>query len=146
MEHRPAIERVAMSILRNRADAEDVVQETYLKAARCGGYDAAKGSLGVWLCTVGRRVALDFYRARQRREARDEEAAHEEPKERAGAQPDVDLRCLDERVRRAVEGYYLEGCAVEALADREGVPVTTIRARIARGRSRLRAVYAAHEK
>ena len=51
------------------ADVADVVQETFLAAARSARqYDPAKGSLWMWLCGIARRHVALHYRNRQRHE------------------------------------------------------------------------------
>src|SRR5687768_14537407 len=65
----PAVLRVASSSLPSRADAEDVVQTTFVTAWRSReSFDPAKGSLLVWLLTIARRRAIDLLRSHTRDE------------------------------------------------------------------------------
>ncbi|MFD2416275.1 RNA polymerase sigma factor SigJ [Amycolatopsis pigmentata] len=61
-EQRPQLKAVAYRMLGSLAEAEDAVQETWLKLARSGSDDI--GNLGGWLTTVVGRVCLDMLRSR----------------------------------------------------------------------------------
>jgi RNA polymerase sigma-70 factor, ECF subfamily len=66
---RPVWQVVARQVGPHAADVADVVQETFLAAARSARqYDPAKGSLWMWLCGITRRHVALHYRNRQRRE------------------------------------------------------------------------------
>lgn len=63
--HRPHLHAVAYRVLGSFADADDAVQEAWLRLGRTGG--DAVDNLGGWLTTVVGRVALDMLRARSAR-------------------------------------------------------------------------------
>ena len=64
--HGSRLKSIAHHILRNRQDAEDAVQETFLKLYR--GIDGFQGNseIGTWLCRIAINVAYDVARRRQR--------------------------------------------------------------------------------
>ena len=64
-EHRPRLRAVAYRMLGSLSDADDAVQETWLRLSR-GGADEV-GNLGGWLTTVVAQVCLNMLRARTRR-------------------------------------------------------------------------------
>jgi Sigma-70 region 2 len=66
-ERRDYLRNLALGILGSRSDADDAVQETWLRFARCdaGAIDNPTG----WLTTVTSRVSLDILRARRARPA-----------------------------------------------------------------------------
>ena len=68
---RPRLTAVAQRLLRSRADAEDAVQETWVRLQRFGGVEPGTPgeitNLGGWLTTVTSRVCLDVLRARRTR-------------------------------------------------------------------------------
>lgn len=64
-EHRAHLRAVAYRMLGSLADAEDAVQETWLRVSRSGADDV--GNLGGWLTTITARVCLNMLRARSRR-------------------------------------------------------------------------------
>ena len=65
-EHRPRLRAVAYRILGSTTEAEDAVQETWLRIARADA--GAVDNLGGWLTTVIAHVCLDVLRARKTRE------------------------------------------------------------------------------
>jgi RNA polymerase sigma-70 factor (ECF subfamily) len=66
-ENRPRLRAVAHRILGSTSEAEDAVQETWLRLARADV--EAVDNLGGWLTTVTAHVCLDMLRARQTRES-----------------------------------------------------------------------------
>lgn len=79
---RPRLTAVAQRLLGTRSDAEDAVQETWVRLQRSGGSAGAAGgdaitNLGGWLTTVTSRVCLDVLRSRRARpELLTDESAH----------------------------------------------------------------------
>ena len=59
MEFMPALYTAAMRMTRNAADAEDLVQETYLRAYRAFGTFQEGTNLRAWLFTLARHRAID---------------------------------------------------------------------------------------
>ena len=65
MEHMPSLYAAAMRMTRNRADAEDLVQETYLKAYRAfGGFEEGT-NLRAWLYRILTNTFINIYRAKK---------------------------------------------------------------------------------
>ena len=57
---------LVITIVRDPGTAEDVAQETFVRAWRnAGTYDARRGRVGTWLLTIARNVAIDAMRARR---------------------------------------------------------------------------------
>jgi RNA polymerase sigma-70 factor (ECF subfamily) len=75
--------RMAFRMTGRAADAEDVVQETFLKAYRQMGQFDDRASFGTWLYRIGMNCALDVVRARGRRNElapqRDEDGSQPDP-------------------------------------------------------------------
>src|SRR5690349_19480986 len=56
---------LALRIVGNAPDAEEVLQDTWVQAWRTAGrYDPARGAVGAWLVTIARSRALDRVRSR----------------------------------------------------------------------------------
>jgi RNA polymerase sigma-70 factor (ECF subfamily) len=155
LPHLDALYRVALRLTRSPADADDLVQETMLKAHR--GFDGftpgtnAKG----WLLTILRHAFINEYRRRSRRpETMDldtAEAIAALPEEGLAGAGDrffdglVDeavLRAVDELpevFREAVVLSDVEGLNYQETAQVLGVPVGTVKSRLFRGRRLLKA-------
>jgi RNA polymerase sigma-70 factor, ECF subfamily len=133
---------LALRILRDSSDAEDVVQEAFVQVWRqASRYDPGRGSPQAWLCTIARTRALDRLRRRaSRREDISDEppAVSETPQtEEAIAVRDA-LGTLSSDQRRALELAYYEGLTQSEIALRLGEPLGTIKTRIRTAMIRLR--------
>jgi len=64
-EHRPHLRAVAYRMLGSLTEADDAVQDSWLRASRAGARDV--DNLGGWLTTIVARVCLNMLRSRNRR-------------------------------------------------------------------------------
>jgi RNA polymerase sigma-70 factor (ECF subfamily) len=135
----------AYRLTRNPADAEDLVQETYLRAFRAFHLFTPGTNIRAWLFTILYRARADRSR-KAARSPRTVELLHEGPAvappqdELARGQEDV-LRALDrlpEPFRNAVVLRDMQDFTYEEIASILGVPIGTVMSRIHRGRSLLR--------
>src|SRR5215216_4547058 len=98
---------VGLKILGNRSQAEELVQEVFLKVWRSAGtFDSSRGSFSTWLYRVTRSVALDLYRKRARRIRQVSDGALHIAAARDssdGPQEIIDKSWLSWRVSRALE-------------------------------------------
>lgn len=132
---------IALRIVRERAAAEDVVHDAFLRIWRsAASFDASLGSGRGWVCTVVRHCALDHAR-RSGREAPPADPAVFEATLAAAVAPewtfDVESleRCmgqLDEQRRRCVLYAFVEGCTHEEIAARVEAPLGTVKSWIRR--------------
>jgi RNA polymerase sigma-70 factor (ECF subfamily) len=67
-QHGRAVYRVAFRLTGNASDAEDVVQETFLKAYRQLGRFESRANFGTWLHRIAVNCSIDLIRSRPRRE------------------------------------------------------------------------------
>ena len=67
MEHMPSLYTAALRMTRNPSDAEDLVQETYLKAYRAFGSFTEGTNLKAWLYRILTNTYINTYRAKKRR-------------------------------------------------------------------------------
>lgn len=137
--------RALSRALVGEAAADDVSQETWLRAARKSDLDPAR--LRPFLGGILRRVASEWRREARRRVAR--EGAHERREEAPSEQEVVErlelqelvvraVRELDEPYRRTLTLRYLEGLSGAEIARRERLPEATVRTRVAHGLELLR--------
>ncbi|RIX97300.1 sigma-70 family RNA polymerase sigma factor [Aureimonas flava] len=142
---------VALRILDDEAEAEDVLQDVYVTVwNRAGGFDPARASPITWLCTLARNRAIDRLRAlRPHRSRADLDAADRVADETPGALARLEAEgearrlaaCLDglePRAREAIHAAFFGGRTYEDLARGAGVPLGTMKSVIRRGLIRLR--------
>jgi RNA polymerase sigma-70 factor, ECF subfamily len=138
----PLVNGLALRIVRDTADAEDVVQEVFVQVWRqASRYDPKRGSPEAWLCTMARTRALDRLRRRSSRREETEEnappsAAVPRNEERLAVREA--LQGLSEDRRRALELAYYEGLTQTEIAFRLGEPLGTVKTRIRTAMIRLR--------
>lgn len=146
---------LALRILGNTADAEEVVQDVFERVWRhAASFDAQRGRLGTWLLSMTHHVAIDKLRKQQRRPATltgaaAERAARIVPDTAADVSgtvlEDVEaeqirraLRSLPREQQHAIELAYFGGLSHLEIAALLGDPLGTVKARIRRGMGRLR--------
>ena len=140
---------ICVRLLGNEAEAEDVLQEVYLlvwnKADR---YDPQKASPITWLAVIARNKAIDRLRLRRlpsdsidsAADVSDDAPSALDVLEYAQEQQRL-TTCLDEleeQQRLMIRSAFLDGASYPELAQREGVPLGTMKSWIRRGLLRLR--------
>jgi RNA polymerase sigma-70 factor (ECF subfamily) len=142
---------LAVRVLRDRAQAEEVTQESYLVCWRhASRFDPTKGSAISWLLTIVHRKAVDRVRTAEasgRRDAsyghRQITVAHDETAEVAAASLEATrvrtaLADLTTKQREAVELAFLGGYTHTEIATMLELPIGTAKTRIRDGLIRLR--------
>jgi RNA polymerase sigma factor (sigma-70 family) len=143
---------LALRVVRDRALAEDAVQEAFLAVWRsAGSFLAEQGKPSTWILTLVHRRAVDLVRREERRRAEPleevaqptGEATDEEAWLRAQRQVVQEaLRKLPHDQREAIELAYYGGFTQSELAERLGQPLGTIKSRMFTGLRRLRELLA----
>jgi len=144
---------LVVQILRDRDEAEDVVEETFWQVwQRASSYDFARGAVHSWILTIGRSRALDRLRARQRRKGESladrsdvasvlvapTDPSHDaEGRERRAVVLDA-LAQLPEEQRRALELAYYGGLSQTEIAEQLQQPLGTVKTRMRLGMLKLR--------
>ena len=143
----PALLRYARALVRDPADAEELVHETLLRAyERRQSFDARR-SLRPWLFTILHNLFIDTYRRRQMEE-RVVDAMTADPVA-APQPPDADTRVqlaqihqaftrLPEAQRAALHLVAVEGLSYQDAADALQIPIGTLMSRLSRARASLR--------
>jgi RNA polymerase sigma factor (sigma-70 family) len=141
--HRDMVYAACYRILGTRADAEDSVQECFLRLARYAA--SVKTSVAGWLHRVAVREALATRRRDGSRRQTEREAATMRPCDAAeptwddiAAEVDQAIDELPERLREPLVLHFLEGKPQTAIAEELGVSQPAVSMRINRGIERLR--------
>jgi RNA polymerase sigma-70 factor (ECF subfamily) len=144
--------RLAFRMTGNEQDAEDVVQETFLRAYRhIGRYDA-RARVSTWLYTIASNCAIDLLRKRRRR--RTESLDHTEARAPAvadGPGPDrsmfgvevrdrieAELEKLSAKERAAFTLRHFEGQSIREISEIMGTPEGSVKNNIFRAVRKLR--------
>ena len=160
MEHMPSLYSAALRMTRNPADAEDLVQETYLRAYRgFGGFEEGT-NLKAWLYRILTNTFINRYRAKKRRpeetdfddvedfylyrrlggleEARQNRSAEDELMDLF---PEAEVKdaveSLPENFRLPVLLADVEGFSYKEIAEILDIPIGTVMSRLHRGRKAL---------
>jgi len=160
MEYMGSLYSAALRMTRNPADAEDLVQETYLKAYRAFGSFKEGTNLKAWLYRILTNTFINSYRARRRRPEQTElgdvedlylyrrlggleavtagRSAEEEVLEHfTDGDVKAAVEALPEQFRMAVLLADVEGFSYKEIADILDVPIGTVMSRLHRGRKAL---------
>jgi RNA polymerase sigma-70 factor (ECF subfamily) len=152
----PRIYGLGLVLLKNRTDAEDLVQDTFLKVWRTGSaFDPQRGCLDVWVLLTARSLAIDLLR-RRTLETRKlsaqpsvSDVSDEPGPEWYAEQRDLIRRArtaidsLPPRQRSAVELAYVGERSSTQVAELQGIPVGTVKSRTRAGIATLRRSLAA---
>lgn len=160
MEHMGSLYTAALRMTRNPADAEDLVQETYLKAYRAFGSFQEGTNLKAWLYKILTNTFINSYRSKKRRPEQTEldegedlylyrrlggleavaagRSAEEELLDHiTDSEVKEALESLPESFRMAVLLADVEGFSYKEIADILEIPIGTVMSRLHRGRKAL---------
>ena len=150
LPHLDAANNLARWLLRSPADAEDVVQEAYLRALRF--FDSFRGGDSrAWILKIVRNTCYSWARKRAPGRAEEEfdETVHTREEKQDDAEVKLVARAESDRVRRALEALpdafrevlvlrEIEGLSYKEIADITGAPMGTVMSSLSRARQRLR--------
>lgn len=149
----PALLGVVARMVKSDEVAEDVLQETFLKAwNNATSYDAAKGKLYTWLYNIARNTALDKIKSKQYRQTAqilasenivhtiDAQHAEQLPTDTIGL-TDV-LQQLQPQHRQLIDLMYFEGYTQAEIADELNMPLGTVKTKLRQAVQHLRRLFA----
>ncbi|MFN0053854.1 MAG: RNA polymerase sigma factor [Planctomycetales bacterium] len=154
---------VARRLGANSADVADVVQESFLAAARsAASFDPSRGTVWLWLCGIARRHVALHFRKQQRHEriraavqgvtgnngqglawlaSRDPPPAQVLESIELATLVRATLIEMSDDYARLLATRYLDGVPLERIADEEQSTVTAIRSKLARARAAFRQAF-----
>jgi RNA polymerase sigma-70 factor, ECF subfamily len=155
LPHLDAAHNLAKWLLRNEEDAQDVVQEAYLRAFKSfGGFHGSNGR--AWLLTIVRNTS---YTLLKKNRAVDLTTTFDEEIHSSGHESVSPATILEQSensdlVRKAIDTLpvefreilvlrHLEGLSYKEIADVAQIPLGTVMSRLARARAKLREYFAA---
>ncbi|MCH8559734.1 MULTISPECIES: RNA polymerase sigma factor [unclassified Nesterenkonia] len=153
--HGGALFSFARKALGDRAEAEDCVQEAFIRAWRNRDlYRSERGSVRTWLFAITRNLIIDSLRARARRPAPSDPEKMQWPSE----QVTEDILIVERLVlyealatltyehRQVIAAVQLNGVGYSELSAQTGVPVATLRTRMYYGLRSLRTALGGHAR
>lgn len=162
-QHNQRLFRLALGLVGEPSEAEDVLQEGYVRAYRgMAGFDG-RSCLGTWLASIVRHVAIDHLRARRSRRAAfsfeselpaaDGHAAVLDSASSGACRDDTEASCVRDELRARIETAVkslpaafravfilreIQGLSVQETADCLGIALATVKTRDHRARLLLR--------
>ena len=160
MQYAPQLYSAALRMTRNQADAEDLVQDTYLRAYRGFGGFTEGTNLRAWLFRILTNAFINTYRSRQRRPAESDLAdvedlylyrrlgALEAVAASRSAEDQLFDMLTDDEVKQALEDLPenfrlpvlladVEGFSYKEIAEMLEIPIGTVMSRLHRGRKSM---------
>lgn len=151
--HGAYVLKISLAILKDRGEAQDIVQESFLQLYRTAAhFDCRKGSFSAWLFRIASHAALDrkaylqsrrFYKGLDIQKA--EEESHGQSHEWLHLAPQEQVHLMDELLpmlkpaqRRAIELKFFEGLTADQAAIQTGESSSSFENNLYRGLKQLR--------
>jgi RNA polymerase sigma factor (sigma-70 family) len=145
----PALYGSIINFVKDTELAENLLQDVFMKAWNCGAqYDAAKGSLFIWMYRISRNICIDYSRSKRHRINKLSVLSGDTIEwvkniGRAGIVPDhIGLRKIVHQLRQdereLVELLYFKGYTQAEVASLKSMPIGTVKTRSSRAIKNLR--------
>jgi len=140
---------VCLRVLKDRDEAEEVLQEVFVKIwTKADRFAVSEHSAVSWLVAIARNQAIDRLRTRASKVG-NPHAEHDPPDPAPGPEASLMFKALREKIEtcldeleearaEAVRGAYIDGFSYAELAERHRVPLNTMRTWLRRGLQKLR--------
>jgi RNA polymerase sigma-70 factor (ECF subfamily) len=137
----PMVYSVALRVLKDAGEAEDVMQEIFVQLWRQPGtFVSGRGTLGAWLAVVARNRSIDVLRRRKPSEPVElfslpssTNLADESERNALMEKVQVAIQKLPEEQQKSLELAFFEGMSHSEIAAKTGDPLGTIKTRIRLG-------------
>lgn len=147
--HEDVLAGIARRLCKNRADADDLLHDTYERALRAWDRYDDRGNLRAWLVSIMNNLFIDRCRKAKRAPASSDVAELELPAPEPVAPPTWAsvqteqvhraLATLSEDFRRVYEMHAIEGKSYDEIAAALGIAKNTVGTRLVRARAKLKA-------
>lgn len=144
--------RLACSILRNEAAAEDAAQEVFIKVWKALPKFQGQSSVGTWIYAIARNTCLSRLKRERLRETLPLEEAKSAaaPSRRSDAVEDREIRALVDRLpekyRQVLVMFYFEERSYEQVAEALALPMGTVKTYLYRAKKELASLLGAKEQ
>lgn len=133
----------------NRDDAQDLLQEVFIKIYRNQGEINQKENLKSWLFTITKNTIIDYYRKNAKSPTVAQVESLSEHKDESDLDPTQELeKCIHHFIERLPEEYRdliidseIKGIKQKDLASKYQLAYPSVRSRVQRGRARLKAMF-----
>jgi RNA polymerase sigma-70 factor (ECF subfamily) len=140
---------VVLRIVQSRELAQQVLQDTFVKAWRNGAsYDTSKGRLFTWLVNIARNTAIDATRTSHFQHYRKTDSLEHLVHKPGGESINSDhlgvrdmVNRLDEKYKSLIDLVYFKGYTQEEVAEETGIPLGTIKTRLRYAIGELRKLF-----
>lgn len=134
-----AVFRLAYSYLKNRADAEDVCEEAFIRLYLYDGHFAADENCRAWLMKVTVNLSKNILKSNwfSKRTELDESTPASEKEDYFLSEQ---LKKLSPKYRLIIHLYYYDGYKAKEISEITGIPVSTVTTQLARAREKLKAI------
>jgi RNA polymerase sigma-70 factor (ECF subfamily) len=151
--HAGLVYSVALNVLGNPQEAEDLTQDIFVRLIHRSAYDPRRGSLRTFLSILTRSRALDRVRSRQRETLRSKQqqqpdasgsvssvAMDELSQQEQTQEVQAALAQLSAQQQQLLQMSYYEGLTQTTIAERLGLPLGTVKSKVRRSLLKLREI------
>jgi RNA polymerase sigma-70 factor (ECF subfamily) len=151
--HAGLVYSVALNVLGNPQEAEDLTQDIFVRLIHRSAYDPRRGSLRTFLSILTRSRALDRVRSRQRETLRSKQppppdasgsvssvAMDELSQQEQTQEVQAALAQLSAQQQQLLKMSYYEGLTQTTIAERLGLPLGTVKSKVRRSLLKLREI------
>ena len=140
-EYGDMLYRICLVMLRNKADAEDAVQDTFIRYMQKAPAFSSDGHEKAWLIKVAANICKDMLRQRNRTAELDEDALNTLTAADEDSHILEALTQIPEKFRIVLTLHYIEGYKVNEIAEMIGKTSSAVKMRLAKGRKLLEEKY-----
>lgn len=140
-EYGDMLYRICLVMLRNKADAEDAVQDTFIRYMQKAPAFSSDSHEKAWLIKVASNICRDKLRLRSRTTELDEDTLNTIAAADSGSDILEALMQIPDKFRIVLTLHYIEGYKTDEIAEMIGKTSSAVKMRLAKGRKLLEEKY-----